>query len=391
VQPVTTTPDRAPDRAADRADRPLLRVAVDATSLYDPLTGVGRFTAELLRGAGRRADLEVRAFAVTWRGRERLAELVPPGIATPVRWPMAAAPLRAAWGRADRPRIERWTGTVDVVHGPNFVVPPARAAQVVTVHDLTAWRWPELCTDDVRQHPALVARAVRRGAWIHTPSAFVRDEVIELVGAAPERVVAIANGITPPSAGEPADGVALVGCDRYVLVLGTIEPRKDHPSLVAAFDLLAAADPEVRLVVAGPDGWGAEAYQAAIAACGHRDRIVRLGYVDEAQRGALMAGASVMAVPSRYEGFGLTAAEAMLAGVPVVATTGGSLPEVVGDAGLLVPVGDVEALAGALARALQDDDLAADLAARGRKRAAGLTWSAATDAIADLWHRAATR
>lgn len=365
-----------------------MRVAVDATCLYDPLTGVGRFTSELLRGVGLREELEVTAFAVTLRGRRRLGDLLPAGVRPARRLPMAAAPLRALWRHVEHPRIETWTGRVDLVHGPNFVVPPARAAQVATVHDLTAWRWPELCTADVRRYPLLVARAMARGAWVHTPSEHVRAEVIDTLGADPARVVAVPNGLRAAPPGDASRGRALAGGGRYVVALGTIEPRKDLPLLVSAFDEVASRDQEVRLVLAGPDGWGLAALEAAVDAARHRDRIVRLGWVDEPTRGHLLAGASALALPSRYEGFGLTAGEAMLAGVPVVACRGGAVPEVVGDAGLLVDVGDRDGLAEALVRVLVDEALAADLRRRGPLRAARFTWDATVGGIVELWRRA---
>lgn len=365
-----------------------LRVAVDATSLYGPRTGIGRFTASVLEALAEREDVAVRAFAVTWRGHEDLGSLVPSGI-EPIRRRMAAAPLRALWRRTDHPRIERWTGPVDVVHGPNFVVPPARAARVVTVHDLTFIHYPEFCTADVLQYPDLIRRALAGGAWVHTDSAFVRHEVIDLLGAPEERVVAVPLGVTAPPPGDPARGRDLAGGDRFVLALGTIEPRKNLPSLVAAFDLLAADDPDVRLVVAGPDGWGVEAYAAAVERATHAARIVRVGFVTEQARGDLLAAASAVAVPSHYEGFGLTAAEAMAAGVPVVASDRGSHPEVVGDAGVLVPADDVAALADALRRVLDDEELAARLRQAGPARAGALTWERTAQGLVDLWNAAA--
>jgi glycosyltransferase involved in cell wall biosynthesis len=301
---------------------------------------------------------------------------------------MAATPLRKLWRRFDGPRIERWTGPVDVVHGPNYVVPPARAARVVSIHDLTFLHHPEFCTRHVLEYPGLLRRALRTGAWVHTASDFVRDEVVELLGADPGRVVTVPLGVTAARAADPAAGRALAGGDRFVLALGTVEPRKNLPGLVAAFDELAATDPELRLVLAGPDGWGADQLAAALAASPHRDRVVRLGFVTEDDRGALLAGAAAVAVPSFYEGFGLSAAEAMLAGAPVVASDAGSHREVIGDAGLLVPAGDPIALAAALARVLDDEALAADLRRRGPARAGALTWDRTADGLVELYRKA---
>jgi len=364
-----------------------LRVAVDATSLYDAQTGIGRFTWNMLAELAGDHELDLRAFAVTWRGSADLASLVPPGV-TAVPGRMAAAPLRAAWRRADGPRIERWTGPVEVVHGPNYVVPPARAPQVMSIHDVTFLRYPEFCTADVLQYPGLIERALRRGAWVHTDSDFVRHEVIDHFKADPDRVVTVPLGVTPPPTGDPGRGRALVGSDVFVLALGTVEPRKNLPTLVRAFDELAARHPDLRLALAGPDGWGVAELDGAIGAAAHRARIVRLGYVSEADRGALLAAAAVVAVPSHYEGFGLTALEAMAAGVPVVASSAGSHPEVVGEAGLLVAANDVAAVAEAIERIVSDDALAGSLRDRGPVRAASFSWPATAQGIAELWRRA---
>lgn len=371
-------------------DRPL-RVAVDATSLYDIRSGVGRFTEEILRGVGQQSDVDPIGYAVTWRGAGRLDDLLPAGVRAARRRRMAALPLRQAWLRSDHPRIELWTGRVDVVHGTNFVVPPTRGAAVVTIHDLTYLHFPEMCTPDVLQYASLVPRSLERGATVHTVSDFVRDEVRERYGLSDERVVSVPNGITPGPAGDPTRGAALAGGPRYLLSIGTVEPRKDLPGLVRAFDLLASEDPDVRLVIAGADGWGADALSEAIAAARCGDRLVRLGWVDEHARADLLAGATALVVASRYEGFGLTAGEAMSAGVPVVATTAGALPEVVGDAAVLVPPADVQALAGALDALLRDESRQAELAARGQARARTFTWDRTVTGLVALWRSVVRR
>jgi glycosyltransferase involved in cell wall biosynthesis len=366
-------------------------VAFDATSLYDVRTGIGRFVQEVLARLGARDDLDLRAYAVTLRGAGRLSSLLPSGVHATGRRPMAARPLRELWKRSDLARIERWTGPVDVVHGPNYVVPPSRAARVVSVHDLTFLHHPEMCTADVLDYRTLVPRAIRGGAWVHTISDAVRSEVVELLGADPDRVVTVPLAPSPSPSADAEAGRRTTGAERYILALGTVEPRKDLPTLVAAFDALAAEHPDLRLVLAGPDGWGTDALGAALAAAAHADRVVRLGFVSDAQRGDLVAGAAAVAVPSVYEGFGLVAAEALLAGRPVVASSVGAHREVIGDAGLLVPPRDPGALADALGRVLGDAALAADLAARGSAQVAGLTWDRTAAGLVALWRRAADR
>lgn len=367
----------------------VLRVAADVTPLLTPRTGVGVFVGDMLAHVAQRDDLAISGYAVTWRGRGRLAEAVPLNVRVVDRpaariVPLAARPLHQLWMRSDHPRIDHWIGRHDVVWGTNYVVPPTRAARLVSIYDLTPVRFPELANDHTRTFPGVIRRALQQGAWAHTMSSFVRDEIVEYFGIDPERVRVVAGGIRATPPGDPAPGRKLAGGDRYILALGTVEPRKDLPTLVSAFDALAADDPDLRLVIAGADGWGAEALTAAIERAAHRDRVVRLGWVDEADRPALVRAASVYAFPSVYEGFGLPPLEAMTAGVPVVATRTGSLPEVCGDGAELVPVGDADALAQALARILDDDTYRDQLVERGNAVTERYTWPAASDQFAAL-------
>jgi glycosyltransferase involved in cell wall biosynthesis len=366
----------------------VLRVAVDLTSLLTPQTGVGVSALETTRRLATRDDLALTAFAVTWRGRGRLSSVVPPNVAVAER-PMAARPLRALWKRANHPRADWWIGQHDVVWGPNYVVPPTRAASIVTVHDLTAVHFPQFATADALAYPRLVQRAVDRGAWVHTPSSFVRSEVIDHFQVDPDRVVSVPLGVRPVAPGDASPGRRLAGGDRYVLAIGTIEPRKDLPTLVRAFNLVGDGYPDVRLVVAGQDGWGAEAFDVALRGSRHRQRIVRLGWVSDHDREALLRGASVYAYPSIYEGFGLAPLEAMSADVPVVTTAAGSLPEVAGPGADLVPVSDSDALAASLARVLTDAEHRRDLVAHGREVVARHSWDTSAERFATLLHRVA--
>jgi glycosyltransferase involved in cell wall biosynthesis len=366
-----------------------VRVAVDATPLLGTRTGVGAFVAGVLPALAHRDDLRVGAFGLTWSGRRSLPRVVPADVEV-ARVPMIAGALLPLWSRCDGPAAEWWTGRTDVVHGTNFVVPPARhAAEVVTVHDLTSVRFPELCAPASLAYPELVRRAIRRGAWIHTPSEFVAREVVELLGAEPERVRAVAHGVHAPPARVTTPPA---GQDRYVLALGTAEPRKDLPGLVQAFDAVADDHPDVRLLLAGAKGWGEAALAVAIDSAVHRSRITRLGYLDDARRAVVLAGAAVLAYPSVYEGFGLPPLEALAAGVPVVATRAGAVPEVVGDVARLVEPGDTDALAGALAAVLDESEAERATAVEaGKRHAAHFTWERCAAGLAGLYHHASSR
>jgi glycosyltransferase involved in cell wall biosynthesis len=362
----------------------MIRLAFDGTPLLGPRSGVGEVVAGIAPELARRPELEIVAYAITLRGRHELVAHVPPGVRAATR-AYPARLVRQAWLRAEHPRIERWTGPVDVVHATNYVAPPTDAAEVVSVYDLGFVRYPELVTDDALTYPELLRRAIRRGAWVHTTSDFVRDEIVSTFEIAPERVVRVYPGVPATHGGDAARGRDVAGAARYVLAIGTIEPRKNYPTLVRAFDALAARDPDVVLVVAGGRAWGADEFDAAVAAAVHRDRVRTPGYVSADDRRDLLAGAAVLAYPSHYEGFGIPPLEAMAGGVPVVASSAGAIPEVVGDAAVLVESDDADALAEALHAVLTDDGVRDDLVARGAARHDAFSWSAAADGLVALY------
>src|SRR5579863_1323387 len=242
-----------------------LRVALDATPLIGRPTGVGAFCYGVLDGLSRRKDVAATAFAVSWRRRHAIDGRVPRGVGIATR-AMPARPLHASWSRTELPPIEWFVGEADVVHGTNYVVPPTRwAARVVTVHDLTTVRYPELCDPATLAFPALVRRALAHGAWVHTHSASVAEEVVDVFGADPARVRPVASGVPALASPEPDAAARFLapGVKRYVLAVGTAEPRKDLPGLVSAFDMLAGERPDLGLLLAGPEGWGSGALARA--------------------------------------------------------------------------------------------------------------------------------
>jgi len=362
-----------------------LRVAIDASPLIAERSGIGHTTARLLDGLSARADVAVSGYAVSRTGRDLLADALPNGVTPATSWAPARA-VHTMWRRAPWPRLEHWTGPVDVVHATNFVAPPAHAPVVVTVHDLAFAHSPELCRPETLEYERLLRQAIDRGATVHVVSDFVGDEVRAHFGLSAERVVRVYFGVdVEAGSGDAARGRAHAGAARYVLAVGTVEPRKNYPRLVEAFDALAAGAPDLALVIAGGRGWGVEPLDDALARARHRDRVRVLGYVADDVRADLLAGATALAYPSLYEGFGHPPFEAMAAGVPVVAAAAGAIPEAVGDAALLVDPLDVDALSAALLQVCGDESLRHDLVARGHARAHEFPWPRAVDGLVALY------
>jgi glycosyltransferase involved in cell wall biosynthesis len=257
---------------------------------------------------------------------------------------------------------------------PANLAPLASRRTVVVLHDVAPLREPAWYSDAyVRWQRAVLPRIAARARLIVTPSAFSRDEVIELLGVGPERVAVVPGGVDErftPTADTDGARAALGLTDRpYVLTVASRTARKNLGALDLAARRLAARG--VDLVAAGGDRpqFRAEAGTGGIRALGH---------VDDALLPGLYAGAAAFVLPSLYEGFGLTALEALAAGVPVVAAACGALPEVCGEAAQLVDPTDAEALAGALERALDDP---APWRAAGPPQAAPLTWDATARAM----------
>jgi glycosyltransferase involved in cell wall biosynthesis len=372
-----------------------LDVALDVTPLIGARSGVGHFVAEILDAMQGAPGMNLVPYSLSMRARSGGI----PGLSRPApgpsplppgtrQLPFPASAAIAAWGRLDQPSAERWLAPASVVHGTNFVVPPVRgAAAVVTVHDLTFARFPEMVTPEVRRMVPALRRAIDRGAWVHTPSQFVASEANEFLGT--ERIVAVPHGV-PRIALPPTPLGGLVGDSQFILAMGTLEPRKNISRLVAAFGAVAASHPGLQLLLAGADGPAKPAVLAARASLppGIQKRVHMAGYVDERLRATLLSRASVFAYPSLYEGFGFPVLEAMAAGTPVVAGDAGAIPEVAGDGALLVDPIDVDAIAEGLTRVLDDPALAENLVRAGRKQAAGYSWRRAAEGLTALYHRA---
>jgi glycosyltransferase involved in cell wall biosynthesis len=379
-----------------------VRVGLDATPLLGPRTGVGRYVAGLAGALASLAGPEPEELALvpfTWRGTGDLPAATPAGPRVRVgRRRAPARLLQAAWSRLPWPPVEWLAGPVDVFHATNFTAPPTRrAATVVTIHDLTYLRHPEMVSDASARYRHLVPRALDRGALVVTPTAAVAAEVAEAYGLDTDRLVVTPLGVddswrrtAPP---DPAWLAAHGLPGRYLLFVGNREPRKNLGTLLAAYRSLlesrvgagaAPAPPAAPpLVLVGPPGWGETLDTAGLPA----DAVRTPGYLPEPDLALVVAGAAALVVPSWYEGFGLPALEALACGTPVVASDLPAHREVLGDQAHLFPPGDPAALAAALAKVLDDPGGEPARAAR-RTRAAGFTWENCARATLSAYRRA---
>ena len=332
-----------------------MNIALDATySLGRNLSGVGVYCRRLIWGlAGAHPESRFRFCYRPHRFLRSLREPIPNNALRRL-----LAPLLPPGG--------------DVFHALNQRVPPARVRRLaVTFHDLFVMTG-EYSTAEFRARFTEQAKeASARADLIITVSAFTASQVEQLLGVERTRLRVVPHGVDAPPV---VPGVAKRR--RMVLCVGAIQKRKNMPRLVRAFERLPA---EWRLVLAGAAGYGSEETMETIEASPARARIETPGYVDQAGLERLYGEASVFAFPSLDEGFGIPVLEAMAWGIPVLTSTRSSLPEVAGDAALLVDPLETDEIAAGLSRLAEDTALRETLAARGRERALGFTWQAACE------------
>ena len=374
-----------------------MRIAFNTTSLLSPLTGIGQYSRHLAMGLAGHQDIDAEFFYGAFWSREVHCEPLPVA-ANLLPWvrnhvPFAYALRRSMQSRqfAQRTQQQRF----DVYHESGSLPLPFDGPTVLTVHDLAWIRYPQM-------HPSKRVQAMnkyfepglRRAALILTDSEFIKRELIDVFGVQPERIRSVPLGVEPmfrPRSAEETQSLLSrhdLMHGQYLLTVGTLEPRKNLQTALHAYMLLPQ---KIRkrfpLVLAGMNGWHMSALEQQIAPLVAAGEVRRLGYLPRAELATVVAGALALIYPSIYEGFGLPPLEAMACGVPVIASGVSSLPEVVGDAGLLIDPHDTEAVAQAMQRLVTDPGSRLHLSQKALARSGQFSWSKCVEQTIDAYRQ----
>ena len=350
-----------------------MRILIDYRPALRARTGVGEYIHQAVAALARRGTDEITLFSSSWKDRPAagiIAQL-PNVCIVDERIPVRV--LNLVWHRLGWPPVEMLTGgRYDVAHSPHPLLVPSRwAAQLVTIHDLHFMAHPERASREIRRdYPSLARSHARRADRIIVSSQFAAGEVHKAF-----EIPAANISVCPAGAPDWARRIHGGDAAGYVLFLGTLDARKNIGGLLQAYGQLLSSHPNVpRLILAGAPTTDAAKWLDDLARPPLAGHVEHLGYVDADRRASLFQGARIIVLPSFEEGFGLPVLEAMAAGVPVVASNRGSLPEVVGDAGLLVNPVETEALASAIGRLLSEPALWQTLRQKGLDRARQFNW-----------------
>lgn len=374
-----------------------MRIAFNATSLLSPLTGIGQYSRHLAMGLTDRQDIDAEFFYGAFWSKEIHCEPLPIA-ASLLPWVRNHVPFAYALRRCmqshqfvRRTQHQRF----DVYHEPGALPLPFDGPTVLTVHDLAWIRYPQM-------HPLKRVQAMnkyfepglRRAALILTDSEFIKRELMDVFGVQSERIQSVPLGVEPmfhPQSAEETQSL-LTRHDlihgQYLLTVGTLEPRKNLQTALHAYMLLPQ---QIRkrfpLVLAGMKGWHMSALEQQIAPLVAAGEIRQLGYLPRTELAMVVAGALALIYPSIYEGFGLPPLEAMACGVPVIASGISSLPEVVGDAGLLIDPHDTEAMAQAMQKLVMDPESWLHLSQKALARSTQFSWSKCVEQTIDAYRQ----
>ncbi|MBM3333693.1 glycosyltransferase family 4 protein [Candidatus Sumerlaeota bacterium] len=361
-----------------------IRIGIDGSSILPRRSGIGHYTSQLLRHLAQVDSInQYVVFFNSFRQPMQHEPWMDSANFSVRRRRIPGPALLFAWRWLHWPAVERFVGNVDMFHSPASYIPPQRrGARVTTIHDLYFMRDPEACEMlGGRYLLATLPRWLREMDRIIAISQSTRDDLIQIFGLQPERITVTYLGVEP-SFGRVEDPQLCADVrarhhlpDRYILFVGTIEPRKNVERLIEAYATVRRERPDAPpLVIVGGRGKGADRVERAVASLGLSQCVIFAGYVERDDLPAIYSAAQLFVLPSLYEGFGLPVLEAMACQVPVVAGDTSSLREIVADRGVLVDPMRPSKIAEGIVHVLTDEGLRAHCVERGLEFARQMTW-----------------
>ncbi|MFP4322404.1 MAG: glycosyltransferase family 4 protein [Anaerolineales bacterium] len=372
-------------------------IGIDYTAAYEQGAGIGRLVRQLVSELAQ-VDTDTR-YKLLVAGATH-ADL-PPAPGDNFQWkPTRVTPLwfSRVWYRARVPYpLELFVGPVKLYHSPNFELPPHLPATrtLLTVHDLSYVRTPETSPPVLKHYlDRVVPWSVARADHVLADSQATKDDLIDLYDTPPDKITVLLSGVDARF--QPMTDTARLAAVRqrydipagdYIFAIGTVQPRKNYARLVRAVHHLGPSFQDMCLVIAGGKGWLEDEIYHTLDELHMHGRVRFIGYAADDDLPALYSGAMLTAYPSLYEGFGFPILESMACGTPVITGNVSSMPEVAGDAALIVDPYDVEALADGLRRLITDTGLRASLVRKGTARAAEFTWRRAAQELKTIYDR----
>jgi glycosyltransferase involved in cell wall biosynthesis len=373
-----------------------MRIGIDATALPPHPVGAGNYIIELIRHLERLNEADEFVIFAQPHGRDLIDVPARPGFEW-VMIPQRSPAQRLIWEQTGFPRLVA-RSSLDLLHSLHYTRPMRLpCTSVVTFHDMTFFLFPHLHTPSKRLYfPQAIRLSARKANALIAVSESTRQDAIRLLGIPPARIHTVPLGVSP--AFHPVREASLLEAVRqryslpehFILYVGLVEPRKNLPMLLRAYQRLPDNSAPA-LVIVGRFGWGVEQVFKLVESLAIRDKVHFSGYIPAEDLPIVYNLADVFVYPSLYEGFGLPPLEAMACGTPVITTSVSSLPEHVGEAGILVPPQDEEALFQALVKILQDPDLRGELSRKGPERAAQYSWNRTAQETLDVYRQVQSR
>ena len=363
-------------------------IGFDVNSIYGTLTGVGKYSLSLINTLRKLYENDIFKFysyAIRTGPRKQKLDIFPSE--NNVTYPMFfnhGIGFYVLWNYLKWPRVESMIGEVDIVHGLSWLVPATKKAKkVVTIHDLTSLTHPDYHpTWRAKLYPRYIDYSVNNSDAIFTVSESTKADILKFFKINPDKITVSYNGVDSqifyPLNDENAVEAArkkLGITKKYIYYLGTIEPRKNVDKLVDAFlNAQKMASEPLQLVLSGMIGWKVDGLMKKITSYAASKDIIYTGYIDIKDAVALYNGADAFVYPSQYEGFGIPVAEAMACGCPVITSNVSSLPEVAGNAGILVNPNDIDELTDSIFKVVEDVDLRKQMKIDSIKQSRKFTW-----------------